>query len=39
MWLQAFATREFGSEHAQEIAEVLETYSFLAARRKYEMVN
>lgn len=38
-WLELFAARQFGSQYATDIAEVMDTYSFLAARRKYEAVN
>lgn len=38
-WLQSWATREFGADSATEVAEILMTYSMLAARRKYELLN
>ncbi|KAF2493893.1 hypothetical protein BU16DRAFT_573306 [Lophium mytilinum] len=38
-WLEHWATREFGSSFAQVIAEVVNQYGFLAARRKYELIE
>ncbi|KAH6623234.1 glycoside hydrolase family 115 protein [Chaetomium tenue] len=38
-WAQAWATREFGSAHAKEIAEVMMDYGMYAARRKYELME
>ncbi|KAI9761816.1 MAG: urea active transporter [Chaenotheca gracillima] len=38
-WLQMWATREFGESMANDIATVLNTYSVLAGRRKYELVE
>ncbi|KAI3317169.1 glycoside hydrolase family 115 protein [Xylariaceae sp. AK1471] len=37
-YLEAFAAREFGSEHATEISEILMEQSRLIGRRKYESV-
>ncbi|KAA8913650.1 hypothetical protein FN846DRAFT_81675 [Sphaerosporella brunnea] len=36
---QAWAAREFGASHADEIAEIVSLYGFYAARRKYELVD
>ncbi|KAI0449445.1 hypothetical protein F5B21DRAFT_520249 [Xylaria acuta] len=38
-YLEAFASREFGSEHASEISEILMEQSRLIGRRKYESVQ
>ncbi|TGJ86992.1 hypothetical protein E0Z10_g1737 [Xylaria hypoxylon] len=38
-YLEAFASREFGSEHASEISQVLMEQSRLIGRRKYESVQ
>ncbi|KAF2840967.1 glycoside hydrolase family 115 protein [Patellaria atrata CBS 101060] len=38
-WTAAWAAREFGSEHASAIADVLTTYGQLSARRKYELLD
>ncbi|CAN6674770.1 hypothetical protein TRVA0_064S00386 [Trichomonascus vanleenenianus] len=38
-WILEWAKREFGSEHAEEIAYLVDTYSKYAARRKYELVD
>ncbi len=38
-YLEAFATREFGSEHASEISQILVEQSRLIGRRKYESVQ
>ncbi|KAL0943457.1 uncharacterized protein CTRU02_201344 [Colletotrichum truncatum] len=38
-YLEALATREFGPEHAKEIASALMTYSHLVGIRKFELVQ
>ncbi|KAI1165187.1 hypothetical protein F5B18DRAFT_660558 [Nemania serpens] len=38
-YLEAFASREFGSEHASEISDILMQHSRLTGRRKYESVR
>ncbi|KAI0532333.1 hypothetical protein GGR58DRAFT_517801 [Xylaria digitata] len=38
-YLEAFASREFGPEHASEISEVLMEQSRLIGRRKYESIQ
>ncbi|KAJ2989814.1 hypothetical protein NUW58_g3275 [Xylaria curta] len=38
-YLEAFASREFGSEHASKISEILLEQSRLIGRRKYESVQ
>ena len=38
-WLEKWAHREFGPERAKEIAEISDTYTFLANRRKYEILH
>ncbi|KAI1272248.1 hypothetical protein F5Y07DRAFT_412788 [Xylaria sp. FL0933] len=38
-YLEKFATREFGSEHASEISEILMEQSRLIGRRKYESIQ
>lgn len=38
-WLQAWASRDFGSAVAQEVASIMNTYGMLAGRRKYELVD
>lgn len=38
-YLEAFASREFGSEHASEIADIILEQSKLIGRRKYESVQ
>ncbi|KKY22607.1 putative glycoside hydrolase family 115 protein [Phaeomoniella chlamydospora] len=37
-WLEWWASREFGSAVASEVADIMDTYGFYAARRKYELV-
>lgn len=38
-WLEAWATREFGTTVAKGAAEVMATYGQLIVRRKYELLN
>ena len=38
-WHERYAAENFGSRHAEEIAEVLHTYGVLQARRKPELLN
>lgn len=38
-WVKAWATREFGSEHADHIASIVNRYSMYASRRKYELLD
>jgi len=38
-WLEGWAARTFDTKHAKAIAEVLDTYSFLANMRKFELVE
>jgi hypothetical protein len=38
-WLELWAGREFGSEHAQGISSVVDRYGMYAARRKYEILD
>jgi hypothetical protein len=38
-WLSLWAKREFGSTNADEIADIINKYSKLAAYRKYELIN
>jgi hypothetical protein len=38
-WLQQWAAREFGASRAKDIADIVATYSHLAARRKYESID
>lgn len=38
-WLKAWATREWGNEHANEIADIMSRYGMYAARRKYELLD
>lgn len=38
-WEQAWAIREFGEEHGDEIAEILDLFGFYAARRRFELVD
>ncbi|PVH98490.1 glycoside hydrolase family 115 protein [Periconia macrospinosa] len=38
-WLEGWAKRTFEESHAHEIAEILDTYEFLANMRKYEWVE
>ncbi|KAK1726507.1 immunoglobulin I-set domain-containing protein [Colletotrichum acutatum] len=38
-WLEAWATREFGGDHAGNITDILTRYGMYAARRKYELVE
>jgi hypothetical protein len=38
-WLEGWAARTFDTEHAKAIAEVVNTYSFLANMRKFELVE
>lgn len=38
-YLEAFATREFGSEHATEIADILFEFSQLVGNRRFESVR
>ena len=38
-WERGYAAQNFGAAHAREIAEVLDRYGFLQARRKPELLN
>ncbi|MCJ1442072.1 MAG: hypothetical protein MMC23_002564 [Stictis urceolatum] len=38
-WLKLWAEREFGPEVADDAATAMNTYGFLAARRKYELLD
>ncbi|KAK9416387.1 hypothetical protein SUNI508_01804 [Seiridium unicorne] len=38
-WLYAWATREFGSEFATDITDILNRYGMYAGRRKYELIE
>ena len=38
-WVRAWASREFGPEHAERISSVLNRYSMYASRRKYELLD
>ncbi|KAI0405898.1 hypothetical protein F4802DRAFT_138996 [Xylaria palmicola] len=38
-WTTAWATREFGSEQAAEITDIMTRYGMYAARRKFELVE
>ncbi|KAH6657189.1 hypothetical protein BKA67DRAFT_182262 [Truncatella angustata] len=38
-WLSAWATREFGSDIADDIADILTRYGMYAGRRKYELIE
>ncbi|KAI1338740.1 glycoside hydrolase family 115 protein [Xylariaceae sp. FL0016] len=38
-WTLAWATREFGSEYATDISDIMTRYGLYAARRKYELVE
>ncbi|OTB19319.1 glycoside hydrolase family 115 protein [Daldinia sp. EC12] len=38
-WTLAWATREFGSEHATAITEIMTRFGMFAARRKFELVE
>jgi len=38
-WLKMWATREFGADVADETADVVNSYSMYAARRKYELLD
>ncbi|KAI2604598.1 glycoside hydrolase family 115 protein [Hypoxylon sp. NC1633] len=38
-WTVAWVTREFGSEHATSIAEIMTRFGMFAARRKFELVE
>ncbi|GKT97166.1 glycoside hydrolase family 115 protein [Colletotrichum tofieldiae] len=38
-WLESWATREFGDNHASNISDILTKYGMYAARRKYELVE
>ncbi|KAH7120852.1 hypothetical protein B0J11DRAFT_50637 [Dendryphion nanum] len=38
-WLEHWATKTFSEEHAQNIAEVVDKYTFLANMRKFELVE
>ncbi|MFH9942856.1 glycosyl hydrolase 115 family protein [Streptomyces murinus] len=38
-WLEQYARQNFGPAHAAEIAKVLDTYGYLQARRKPELLN
>lgn len=38
-WVLEWATREFGDEHGESIAEIADTYSRYASRRKYELID
>jgi hypothetical protein len=39
VWTTAWATREFGQSLAQSIGDVVNSYSFLVGRRKYELLD
>lgn len=39
MWLNLWATREFGSKVASETADIMNLYGQYAGRRKYELVD
>ncbi|KPM41001.1 hypothetical protein AK830_g5530 [Neonectria ditissima] len=38
-WIQAWAEREFGEEHAHSIADIITRYGMYAARRKFELLE
>lgn len=38
-WIHSYVVREFGGEHAEEIASIVSRYGKYAARRKYELVD
>lgn len=38
-WAAAWAAREFGAEHAKDIADVMIKYGMYAARRKFELIE
>ncbi|KAK3689538.1 hypothetical protein B0T22DRAFT_427876 [Podospora appendiculata] len=38
-WAKAWATREFGPEHAGETAEIMMKYGMYSSRRKFELVE
>lgn len=38
-WLEAWATREFGSDLAADIADILTRYGMYAGRRKFELIE
>ncbi|KAK2796366.1 hypothetical protein FQN50_009582 [Emmonsiellopsis sp. PD_5] len=38
-WVHHFAVREFGHKHAEEIADIINTYGMYAGRRKYELLS
>uniref|UniRef100_L7JPV2 Gylcosyl hydrolase 115 C-terminal domain-containing protein n=1 Tax=Pyricularia oryzae (strain P131) TaxID=1143193 RepID=L7JPV2_PYRO1 len=38
-WAKDWVKREFGAEHADQIAEIMMTYGMYAARRKFELVE
>lgn len=38
-WLAAWAAREFGAEHADDVAGILTRFGMYAARRKFELVE
>ncbi|KAL7620831.1 hypothetical protein AAE478_009829 [Parahypoxylon ruwenzoriense] len=38
-WTIAWATREFGSEHAADITDIMTRFGMYAARRKFELVE
>lgn len=38
-WTQAWATREFGSEYAGDITDIMTRFGMYAARRKFELVE
>ncbi|KAK4237527.1 glycoside hydrolase [Achaetomium macrosporum] len=38
-WAEAWAAREFGSQHAKDIADVMMKYGMYAARHKFELIE
>jgi hypothetical protein len=38
-WIRAWAEREFGEEHADDITDIVTRYGMYAARRKFELVE
>ncbi|KAF2265522.1 hypothetical protein CC78DRAFT_599147 [Lojkania enalia] len=38
-WLEGWAARTFDEEHAKDIAQIIDDYSFLANMRKFELVE
>ncbi|KAI0126804.1 immunoglobulin I-set domain-containing protein [Xylariales sp. AK1849] len=38
-WLSAWASREFGTDHAAELTDILTRYGMYAGRRKYELIE